>query len=126
MKEDILNFARLVLTQCDGAFSRDEKGYDLFDAITVREILSPDIFGISELSDYEVEYLREKLLRYKKQIRKIAVQYGIPESRIEEGLKALDEPVAKSSIIIRGQVKRGSPYGRISLKWIRENLLRKH
>jgi len=121
-REDIINFARLILTQCDGAFSRDKKGYDLFDAVTVREILRPDIFGISELSNEEGEYLRRKLLRYKKQIHKIAIQHDIPAAQIEIGLRKLAEPVSDNYIIIHGQLKRGSPYGRISAKWAKENL----
>lgn len=116
-REDVLNMARLVLTQCDGAVTRDKKGYDSFDAVTVRQFLNPDIFGISELADEEVEYLRRKLLRYRKQIWKIAIESGISEALVKEGLKKLDTPVAESSIIIRGKVGRGSPYGRISHKW---------
>jgi hypothetical protein len=121
-REDVLNFARLVLTQCDGAWSRDKKGYDLFDAVTVREILRPDIFGITELSNEEVEYLRLKLLRYKKQIRKLASEFNVPKDKIELGLQKLDEPVAECSVIIHGQVKKGEPYGRISARWVKENL----
>jgi len=121
-REDVLNFARLVLTQCDGAFRRDKKGYDAFDAVAVREILRPDIFGVSELVDEEVEYLRRKLLRYKKQIRKIASEFGVPKDKIDLGLKKLDEPICDNWLIIRGQEKRGGPYGRISVKWSRENL----
>lgn len=121
-REDVLNFARIVLTQCDGAFARDGKGYDAFDAVTVRQILNPDIFGISELADEEIEYLRLKLLRYKKQIRQIASEHGIPKHRIEMGLKKLDEPVCDNWVIARGQEKRGGPYGRISLKWSKEHL----
>lgn len=117
-REDVLNFARLVLTQCDGAFRRDKKGYDLFDAVTVREILRPDIFGITDLADEEVEYLRQKLLRYKKQIRKIATAHGVPKRRIEAGLKKLEQPISECSVIIHGQVKKGQPYGRISAKWL--------
>jgi len=122
-KEDILNFAHLVLSQCCGPFVRDKKGYDRFDAYTVRDILEPDIFGIAELEDEEVEYLRQKLLRYKKQILKIAAEHGISQEKIEEGLGKLDEPIAEGSIIIYGRVKPRSPYGRISLKWVKENSL---
>lgn len=121
MRDDVLNFARLLLTQCDGAFSRDEKGYDIFDAFTVRQILNPDIFDISELADEEVEYLRQKLLRYKKQIRKVATEFGVPKDKVETGLEKLDEPVAECSVLIRGQVKKAR--GRISLKWLRQFFL---
>lgn len=120
-KEDVLNFAHLVLSQCHGPFIRDKKGYDKFDAYTVRDILEPDIFGITELEDEEVEYLRQKLLRYKNQIRKMALNGGIPQEKIEIGLKKLDESITEGSLIIHGQVKSGSPYGRISLKWVKEN-----
>jgi len=117
-REDVLNIARLVLAHCDGAIHRDERGYDIFDAVTVREILNPDIFGVGELMDEEVEYLRLKLLRYKKQIQKIAVEHGVPQEKITEALKKLDEPLAESSVIIHGKLKGNSQYGRISLKWL--------
>lgn len=117
----MLNFANLILSQCHGPFICDKKGYDKFDAYTVRDLLEPDIFGIAELMDAEVEYLRQKLLRYKKQILKIAKEHGISQEKIETGLKKLDDPVAEGSIIIYGQVEPGSPYGRISLKWVKEN-----
>lgn len=120
-KEDVLNFAYLVLSQCHGPFVRDKKGYDMFDAFTVREILKPDIFGITELEDEEVEYLRQKLLRYENQAKKLAEEFGIPRDKIEENIKKIDEPIAESSIIIHGQVKPGGPYGRISLKWVKKN-----
>lgn len=123
-RDDVLNIARLLLARCDGAISRDEKGYDVFDAVTVRQILSPDIFGIKELMDEEVEYLRLKLLRYKKQLRKVGLQFNIPPNKIDEALRKLDEPITKSAVIIRGQEVRGGPYGRISMKWVKENLLR--
>jgi len=116
-REDVLNIAHLVLAHCDGAIHRDERGYDIFDAVTVREILSPDIFGVSELMDEEVEYLRLKLLRYKKQIEKIATEHGVPLDNINEALKKLEEPLAESSVIIHGKPKLGR-YGRISLKWL--------
>lgn len=119
-RKDVLNFAHLILTQCDGAFKRDKKGYDLFDAITVRQILKSDIFGIADLSNEEIEYLRRKLLRYKEQIRKIALQHNFSKDQIEMGLKKLEQPVASSAIIIRGCVGKGRPYGRISLKWLRK------
>jgi len=115
----VLNIARLVLAYCDGAIHRDERGYDIFDAVTVRQILSPDIFGVSELMDEEVEYLRLKLLRYKKQIEKIALEHGVSQEKIREELEKLDTPLAESSVIIRGKPK-GGQYGRISLKWLTE------
>ncbi|GAI50493.1 unnamed protein product, partial [marine sediment metagenome] len=111
----------LVLGQCRGPFIRDKKGYDKFDAYTVRDILEPDIFGITELEDEEVEYLRQKLLRYKNQAKKLAEEFGIPRDKIEENIKKIDEPIAEGSIIIHGQVKPGCPYGRISLKWVKKN-----
>jgi len=120
-KEDVLNFANLILTQCCGPFIKDKKGYDKFDAYTVRDILEPDIFGITELEDEEVEYLRQKLLRYKKQIVKIAREHNISQEKIDENLKKLDDPISESSVIIHGQINSKSPYGRISLKWVREN-----
>lgn len=119
-KEDILNIARLILTQCDGAISRDRKGYDNHDAVTVRELLSPDLFGISGLVDMEVEYLRRKLLRYTKQLRKIGGDYEYSEEQIDDLCRKLEEPICKNWGIAHGQVERGGPYGRISLKWPRE------
>ena len=62
-REDVLNAAHIILSQCRGPLVKDKKGYDAFDAFTVREMLSPDIFGITELEDEEVEYIRQKLLR---------------------------------------------------------------
>ena len=120
-KEDVLNFAYLILSRCHGPFERDKKGYDKFDAYTVRDILEPDIFGITELEDEEVEYLRQKLLRYKNQAKNLAEEFGIPRDKIEENIKKIDEPISEISVIIYGQVKQGSPYGRISLKWVKEN-----
>jgi len=115
----VLNIARLVLAYCDGAISRDKRGYDIFDAVTIRQILNPDIFGVGELMDEEIEYLRLKLLRYKKQIQKIAVEHDVPQEKIAEALRKLEEPLAESSVIIRGNLK-GGQYGRISLKWLTE------
>lgn len=122
-KEDVLTFARLILTQCHGPFIRDKKGYDRFDAYTVRDLLSPDIFGISDLELEEVEYLRQKLLRYKKQIIKFAKENNIPQEKIDEGLKKLNEPITDGRCwIIYGQVDSKSPYGRLSYKWIKNKL----
>ena len=109
-REYILNAARILLTRCDGAFTKDEEGYDKFDAVTVRQILNPDIFGISELADDEVEYLREKLLRYKQQLGELGVDCG-----------RLERPITNGSIIIRGTTDDGRS-GRISAKWMNENL----
>lgn len=120
-REDVLNFARLILSQCRGPFVRDKEGYDKFDAFTVREILSPDIFGIRELEDEEVEYLRQKLLRYRNQLRKTAPNFNIPKEKIEDFLKKIDKPVSESSFLAYGREKTDTPYGRISLKWVKEH-----
>ena len=118
-REDVLNIARIILSQCDHAISKDKKGYDRFDAFTVRDILYPDIFGNSDISDEEVEYLREKLLRYRTQLREIAMDYGYSELHIEIVLHKLEEPICENSILIRGRAE-GTDYGRISYKWFKE------
>jgi len=121
-RENILNVARLILALCDGACSKDKHGYDKFDAVTVRRILYPDIFGITELSDAELEYLREKLLRYLNQIRKIGKDYGFTKEQIEDICRKIEAPISDYSVFIRGKVK-GKRYGRISEKWLQENVL---
>jgi len=69
--EKIIEAAKLILSVCNGAFSRDKKGYDRFDAGYSRTILlGPDIFGREGLTPEEVEWLRRKLLRYKRQLQK--------------------------------------------------------
>lgn len=120
-KDDVLDMARLVLSQCDGAMTKDGKGYDVFDRFTVRDMLMPDIFGNEGLSDEEIEYLRGKLLRYKGQIRKFGLAYGYSESQIEKALKKLDEPICKNSIYIKGRAD-GTEYGRISYNWLKDKL----
>lgn len=122
-REDVLTVARLILSQCDGAMSRDHKGYDVFDRFTVRDMLMPDIFCTDDISDEEMEYLRQKLLRYKKQLRKIAKDYGYTQSQIEKALQKLDDPICERSIYIKGKAE-GTEYGRISYKWLKENLPR--
>jgi len=122
-REDVLNTAKLILRYCDGAIARDKEGYDLFDAVTVRELIFPDIFGETELADEEVEYLRRKLLRYKNQLRKMGRGFGYSEATIEKSILKLDEPICDNWLIAHGQEKMGSPYGRISIKWMKEHLL---
>ena len=113
--------ANLVLTQCRGPLVKDKIGYDMFDAFTVRDILYPDIFGIDELCDEEIEYLRLKLLRYKEQIQKIGLAHGYNNEQIEKALQKLDDPICEGSIFIRGKAD-GTPYGRISYKWVKDNI----
>jgi len=126
-KEDVLNVAKLILKFCDGAVSKDKRGYDLFDAVTVRQFLYPSIdgYGIEDLEPEEIEYLRRKLLRYRKQLRKIALLYGIPSQNIDNAIRRIEEPVSENWLIIHGQIKHGEPYGRMSLKWVREHLISK-
>jgi len=68
----IIEGAQLVLSVCDGAFSKDERGYDIFDAVHFRDFLShPDIFGVEGITPEEVEWMRRKLLRYKRQLQEM-------------------------------------------------------
>lgn len=103
-REYVLKALRTLLQYCDGAFERDEMGYDRFDAKTARKFLRPDIDGVEGLADEEIEYLRRKLLRYRKQLG----EYGIDVSKLEN-------PVAETWAVAHGQ-RKGGPYGRISIK----------
>jgi len=72
VSKKVIEGALLVLSVCDGAFSRDERGYDVFDAGLMRSFLCyPDIFGVEGLTPEEVEFIRRKLLRYRKQLREM-------------------------------------------------------
>jgi len=74
----IIEAAEKILSICDGAFTRDEKGYDIFDAGHFRGFLRfPDIFGVEGLTPEEVEWMRRKLLRYKKQLLKVGFDISI-------------------------------------------------
>jgi len=115
MKRSILAVAYFILEYCDGAWSRDKQGYDIFDAYTVRAILSPDIFGDTELSDEELEFLRQKLLRYRNQVRRLTKKYGSYNRKIEMLLSRLEQPVCSNSFICFVKMKDGRE-GRLSLK----------
>ncbi len=101
-KEDVLNVANLILSQCNYAQTRDKKGYDIFDATTVRRILR-----IRDLDDGEVEYLRLKLLRYLKQLKKLGKESGFSEDRIEEACNKIKESVAPYSVICQFRIDKG-------------------
>lgn len=59
----IIEASNMVLSVCDGAFARDEEGYDIFDAGHFRGFLRyPDIFGVESITPEEVEWMRRKLL----------------------------------------------------------------
>ncbi|MBA7602744.1 hypothetical protein ES703_09840 [subsurface metagenome] len=74
----IIEASNMVLNVCDGAFTRDEEGYDIFDAGHFRGFLNhPDIFGVKDLTPEEVEWMRRKLLRYKKQLQKMGLDASI-------------------------------------------------
>jgi hypothetical protein len=79
----IIEASELILSVCDGAFSRDEEGYDIFDAKHFRDFLVyPDIFGVEGLTPEEVEWMRRKLLRYKRQLQEMGFDTSV-----------LDQPV---------------------------------
>ena len=78
LKEDwnkIMDAWRLLLSVCDGAELRDKKGYDRFDAFTMRLFLYKDLFGREEITPQEVEFIRRKLLRYREQLKKLGYQH---------------------------------------------------
>jgi len=79
----IIEGAQLILSVCDGAIFRDEQGYDIFDASHFRNFLRyPEIFGVEGLAPEEVEWIRRKLLRYKRQLQEMGFDTSV-----------LDEPV---------------------------------
>lgn len=121
-RENILSVTKLILAHCDGAVSKDKSGFDKFDAVTVRWILYPDVFGVTELSNAELEYLRQKLLRYLNQLRRIGKYYGFTKEQIEDACHKIETPISDYSVFIRGKVN-GKCYGRISEKWLQENVL---
>jgi len=100
-RDEVLACAYFVLQYCDGAWSRDEQGYDVFDAVTVRLLLSPDVFGDLELHDDEIEYLRQKLLRYRTQIRTLALEEGRDPAKVERTLKELERPLSEEPNLIK-------------------------
>jgi len=94
----IIEGAKLVLSVCDGAFKRDEEGYDIFDAGHFRGFLRyPDIFGIEGLTPEEIEWMRRKLLRYKKQLRNMGFDTSI-----------LDKPVHPVAFFAHAQDWEGN------------------
>jgi len=103
--EKIIKGAELILSVCDGAFSHDEKGYDILDAGHFRGFLRyPDIFGVEGLTPEEVEWMRRKLLRYKRQLWKMGFETGI-----------LDQPIHSTAFFAHakdwsGQWLRLSPH----------------
>ena len=71
----ILEAWKLILSVCDGAISRDEQGFDLFDAGTMRFFCHPDLFGVEGITPEEVEFVRRKLLRYREQLKKLGYKH---------------------------------------------------
>lgn len=89
----IIEASNMVLSVCDGAFARDEEGYDILDAGHFRGFLNhPDIFGVEGLAPEEIEWMRRKLLRYKKQLRKMGLDTSV-----------LDKPVHPVAFFAHGQ-----------------------
>jgi len=116
----IIEGAQLILSVCDGAFSRDEQGYDIFDASHFRGFLRyPDIFGVEGLTPEEIEWMRRKLLRYKRQLREMGFDISV-----------LDKPVHPVAFFAHAQDWEGnwlrlSPHSLNKLpKFIRETLRR--
>jgi len=119
LRKQIVEAAKQVLSVCDGAFARDEKGYDIFDAGHFRGFLIyPDIFGFEGLTPEEVEWMRRKLLRYKDQLRKLGFDPSI-----------LDQPVHSVAFFAHvkdweGKHLRLSPHSLVKLndKFILDSL----
>jgi len=94
----IIEAAQLVLSVCDGAITRDKEGYDIFDAGYFRGFLRyPDIFGVEGLTPEEVEWMRRKLLRYKRQLRKMGFDTSV-----------LDQPVHPVAFFAHAQDWEGN------------------
>jgi len=116
----IIEGAQLILSVCDGAIFKDEQGYDIFDASHFRGFLRyPDIFGVEGLTPEEIEWMRRKLLRYKRQLREMGFDISV-----------LDKPVHPVAFFAHAQDWEGnwlrlSPHSLNKLpKFIRETLRR--
>jgi len=100
-REQVLNVAKLILTQCDCCMSKDKQGYNKFDCLVVRKLIA---LG-DDIADQEVEYLRQKLLHYLKQFKDIGTQFEIPDKKIEEVIKELEKSICESGYICNFQTK---------------------
>lgn len=101
----VIEASEIILSMCDGAFAKDDEGYDIFDAGHFRGFLCyPDIFGVEGLTPEEIEWMRRKLLRYKEQLLKAGFDITI-----------LDKPVYPIAFFAHAQDWKGrwlrvSPY----------------
>ena len=111
MIEKIIDAWKRLLGVCDGAISRDEQGFSLFDAFNMRLYYRSDLFGVERITPEEVEFLRRKLLKYRKQLKELGYRY----------FDVLDRSVHEISFFAVGENWEGQIY-RISINSIRNHL----
>ena len=92
----VLNAGYRILKVCDGAQSKDKRGFNKPDAVLIRELYFKPA---EELTMENVEFIRRKLLNYEIQLTKFGIDYPkLRDMRIAERAVFFKRPLSDAEI----------------------------